>query len=180
VTDTASAAPQHLPEDWWPDPLPAGVAIGARTWFYSSFAFLHCHSRRPVPLRVGEACSINVATQFALGPYGEVEVGDYTTLNGSLIAINGRLQIGAHGMIGYDTVIADDLFWRPVADGAEPPRGPDTIIGENTWINPRARLKSGITVGDHAIIGAKALVLDDVPERAIVAGTPGRIVGWVP
>jgi acetyltransferase-like isoleucine patch superfamily enzyme len=168
----------HLPDDWWPAPLPPGVEIGPRSWFYSSFAFLHCHTRRPVPLRVGAACSINVATQFALGPLGEVVIGDHTTLNGSLIAINGRLEIGAHGMIGYDTVIADDLFWRPLEEGDEPPPGPTTVIGENTWINPRARLLAGITVGDDAIIGAKALVTEDVPPAAIVAGDPARIVGW--
>lgn len=177
---SAVAEGARLPDDWWDAPLPPGVEIGARTWFYSSFAFLHCHSRRPVPLRVGEACSINVATQFALGPLGEVEIGDHTTLNGSLIAVNGRLEIGASGMIGYDTVIADDLFWRPLAEGdEEPPPGPTTIIGENTWINPRARLRAGITVGDDAVIGTKAVVLDDVPAGAIVVGVPGRIVGWV-
>jgi acetyltransferase-like isoleucine patch superfamily enzyme len=173
-----NATGRHLQDDWWPAPLPRGVEIGPRTWFYSSFAFLHCHSRRSVPLRTGEACSINTGTQFALGPQGEVELGDHTTLNGSLIAVNGRLEVGRNGMIGYETVIADDLFWRPLVEGEEPPPAPATIIGENAWINPRARLRGGITVGDDAIIGAKAIVLEDVPPGAIVAGNPGRIVGW--
>jgi acetyltransferase-like isoleucine patch superfamily enzyme len=168
----------RLPDDWWDAPLPEGVEIGARTWFYSSFAFLHCHSRRPVPVRTGEACSVNLGTQFALGPQGEVELGDHTTLNGSLIAVNGRLRVGACSLIGYDTVIADDLYWRPLVDGDEPPPGPTTTIGANTWINPRARLRAGITVGDDAVVGTKAIVLDDVPPGAIVAGNPGRVVGW--
>jgi acetyltransferase-like isoleucine patch superfamily enzyme len=171
---------KQLADDWWPEPLPAGVEIGPRTWFYSSFAFLHCHSRRPVPVRTGAACSINVATQFALGPLGEVELGDHTTVNGSLFAVNGRLEIGASGMIGYDTVIADDLFWRPLEDGEEPPPGPTTTIGANAWINPRARLLAGITIGDDAVIGTKAVVLDDVPAGAIVAGNPARVIGRVP
>src|SRR5258705_4624321 len=33
------SAEVHLADDWWPAPLPAGVEIGPRTWFYSSFAF---------------------------------------------------------------------------------------------------------------------------------------------
>jgi acetyltransferase-like isoleucine patch superfamily enzyme len=168
----------HLADDWWPAPLPAGVEIGPRTWFYSSFAFLHCHSRRPVPVRTGAACSVNVATQFALGPRGEVRLGDHTTVNGSLFAVNGLLEIGASGMIGYDTVIADDFFWRPLEAGEEPPPGEPTTIGDNVWINPRARVCAGITIGDDAIIGAKAMVLENVPAGAIVAGNPGRVVGW--
>lgn len=176
---TAYAPGARLDHDWWSDPLPAGVEIGERTWFYSSFAFLHCHSRRPVPFRCGEACSINVAAQFALGPEGEVEVGHHTTINGTLIAINGRLEIGSYGLVGYDTVITDDEYWRPLVPGEEPPPGPVTVIGDNAWINPRARLRAGITVGDNAIVGAKAMVREDVPANAIVAGDPARLVGWV-
>jgi acetyltransferase-like isoleucine patch superfamily enzyme len=175
----AYAPGERLAEDWWDAPLPAGVELGERTWFYSSFAFLHCHSQRPVPLRCGEACSINVAAQFALGPHGEVEIGHHTTINGTLIAVNGRVEIGDHNLIGYDTVIADDEFWRPLEAGEEPPLGPTTVIGDNTWINPRARLIGGITVGDHAVIGTKAVVREDVPAGAIVAGDPARVVGWV-
>jgi acetyltransferase-like isoleucine patch superfamily enzyme len=53
------------------------------------------------------------------------------------------------------------------------------VIGDNVWVAVRVRLRSGVTIGDNAIIGLKSVVEDDVPAGAIVAGNPGRVVGWV-
>jgi serine O-acetyltransferase len=40
-----------------------------------------------------------------------------------------------------------------------------------------AKLLGGITVGAHAVIGANAVVLQDVPPGAVVVGIPARILG---
>lgn len=53
---------------------------------------------------------------------------------------------------------------------------PTTVLQPDVWIGQGAFLKSGITVGTGAIIGARATVLRDVPPYAIVVGTPGRVV----
>ena len=53
---------------------------------------------------------------------------------------------------------------------------PVTTLGPDVWIGQGAFLKSGITVGAGAIIGARATVLKDVPPYAIVVGTPGRVL----
>lgn len=171
--------PVHLEHDWYADPLPPGVTIGPDSWLYSSFAFVYNRSRRPAPVTVGSNCGIYMGTQFALGPEGEVELGDCTTLNGPVFTVNGRLEIGSHCLIGFSCVIADNPFWRPLQDDEQPPLGPNTVIGDNVWVAIRTRIRSGITIGDNAIIGLKAVVLEDVPAGAIVAGNPGRIVGWV-
>lgn len=53
-----------------------------------------------------------------------------------------------------------------------------THIGNDVWIGYRALVKGGITVGDGAIIGAGAVVTRDVPDYAIVAGVPAKIIRY--
>ena len=53
---------------------------------------------------------------------------------------------------------------------------PVTTLEPDVWIGQGAFLKSGITVGTGAIIGARATVVKDVPPYAIVVGTPGRVL----
>ena len=51
------------------------------------------------------------------------------------------------------------------------------IIGNDVWIGECAFVKSGITIGDGAIIGAHAVVTHDVLPYTIVAGVPAREIG---
>ena len=49
------------------------------------------------------------------------------------------------------------------------------VIGNNVFICAGARVLGGITVGDDAVIGANAVVINDVPPGATVVGVPARI-----
>jgi chloramphenicol O-acetyltransferase type B len=51
-------------------------------------------------------------------------------------------------------------------------------IGNDVWIERRAILLPGVTVGDGAVIVAGAVVEEDVPPYAILAGSPARIVRY--
>lgn len=53
--------------------------------------------------------------------------------------------------------------------------GPVTI-GHDVWLGQGALLKGGVSVGDGAIVAARAVVTRDVPAYAIVAGVPARVV----
>ncbi len=53
-----------------------------------------------------------------------------------------------------------------------------TYIGNDVWIGFRALIKGGIRIGDGAIIGAGAVVTKDVPDYAIVAGVPAKIIRY--
>lgn len=52
----------------------------------------------------------------------------------------------------------------------------DIVIGNDVWIGYEAVVLAGVTVGDGAIIGARALVTKDVPPYTIVGGVPARII----
>ncbi|MBN2730379.1 MAG: CatB-related O-acetyltransferase [Bacteroidales bacterium] len=53
-----------------------------------------------------------------------------------------------------------------------------TIIGNDVWIGVDALIMDGIRIGNGAIIGAKALVVKDVPAYAIVGGIPAHIIRY--
>lgn len=52
------------------------------------------------------------------------------------------------------------------------------IIGNNVDFGANVCCFGNITIGDNAVIGAGAVVTKDVPENAIVAGNPARIIGY--
>ncbi len=60
------------------------------------------------------------------------------------------------------------------ANGFEP--AGDTVIGNDVWIGSEAIIMPGVTIGDGAVIGTRALVTRDVPPYAIVGGNPARVI----
>ena len=52
----------------------------------------------------------------------------------------------------------------------------DIIIGNDVWIGYEAVILSGVTIGDGAIIGTRAVVTKDVPPYTIVGGVPAKTI----
>jgi acetyltransferase-like isoleucine patch superfamily enzyme len=175
--------PVVLEHDWFPCPLPANVLHGERSWLYSSYAFIHCRSRRPVGVRIGHDTGVYIETFFDLGPEGEVEIGDYCTIAGPIFSTNGRVVIGDYALISREVVLADSFAALPAGACDQPRVHADAAaagihIGNDVWIGTRAVLLSGAQLADGVIVGAGAVVDFAVPAYAIVAGNPGRVVGW--
>lgn len=171
-----------LDHDWFPRPLPPNVVVGARTWIYSSFAFLHFYSQRPVGVRIGDDTGVYHGTQFEIGQAGEVWIGRYGVIAGPIIATNSCVSIGDYALISYGVVIAEHEAMIPPIP-ADPPRMGSVDerpieIADNVWIGARAIVLGGARIGEGAIIGAAAVVNFEVPPFAIVAGNPARVVGW--
>jgi acetyltransferase-like isoleucine patch superfamily enzyme len=177
-----------LEHDWFPRALPANVVLGERSWCYSSFAFLHYHSRRPCGVRVGSDSGIYHGSFFNLGPAGEVVIGDFATLVGAIISTNGRVFVGDYAFLAHEVVLAD--FFADVPGGRGCDRhgwagseqrsgshGANIVVGRNTWVGARAVLLSGAVLNEGAIVGAAAVVDFEVPPFAVVAGNPARVVG---
>jgi UDP-2-acetamido-3-amino-2,3-dideoxy-glucuronate N-acetyltransferase len=54
-----------------------------------------------------------------------------------------------------------------------------TLVKEGASIGANATIVCGHTLGKHCMIGAGTVVTKDVPDYALVIGTPGRVVGWI-
>lgn len=82
-----------------------------------------------------------------------------------------------HPMRGYSTY--PFAVFNPQTMGAyvdEVAEYGDTVVGNDVWLGYGATVLPGVTIGDGAIVGAKAVVSRDVPPYAIVAGNPARVV----
>jgi acetyltransferase-like isoleucine patch superfamily enzyme len=163
----------HLEHDWFPGELPDNVVIGEGSWLHSAHAFQHCASRRGV--RIGNHSGVYVGTYFELGPEASVEIGDYCSVVGAIIAINGRLVVGDYAFIAHEVVIADTAHAVPPAERGNGPGG-EVTIGPAAWIGTRAVLLAGAAIGEGAIVGAGAVVDGQVPAFTTVAGNPSRVV----
>lgn len=60
-------------------------------------------------------------------------------------------------------------------------RGPKMgvpVIGDRVYIGPGAKVLGGVRIGSDVAIGANAVVVDDVPDHAVVVGVPARVVSY--
>ena len=55
---------------------------------------------------------------------------------------------------------------------------PQTVIGNDVWIGAHAQIKSGLTIGNGAVIAAGAVVTRDVPPYAVVGGVPAKLIKY--
>jgi acetyltransferase-like isoleucine patch superfamily enzyme len=62
--------------------------------------------------------------------------------------------------------------------GRDPERLSQPVtIGADTWLGYGCTVLSGVTIGDSSVVGAGAVVVDDIPPNAIAVGSPARVVG---
>jgi acetyltransferase-like isoleucine patch superfamily enzyme len=52
----------------------------------------------------------------------------------------------------------------------------EIVIGHDVWIGTRVFIRDGVKIGNGAIIAAGAVVVDDVPDYAIVGGVPAKLI----
>lgn len=110
-----------------------------------------------------------------------LEVGDDVCIHAfTYIFAVGGVNIGAGTMISSNCSITSithpkNSSYRILEPGIEKP----IIIGKNVWIGTGAIILPGITVGDHAIIGAGSVVIKNVPPETIVVGNPAKLLNKV-
>jgi acetyltransferase-like isoleucine patch superfamily enzyme len=160
--------------------------------------FLSTYGRR---LKLDGLCFIGPNVVLQIGKSARVELGRWSWLgHGTKIRCHeGVVSIGAKTVmgqectisayqlvsIGRECVIADRVMLIDFDHGVVEVERPirlqgiykrDTRVGNNVWIGYGACILRGVTVGDNAIIGTNAVVTKDVPENAVVAGVPARVI----
>jgi acetyltransferase-like isoleucine patch superfamily enzyme len=81
-------------------------------------------------------------------------------------------------------MFTNDLFPRATnADGSSQTEADwklvETFIEQGVSIGSNATIICGVTIGEHALIGAGAVVTRDVPPYSIVVGNPAKVIGQV-
>lgn len=115
--------------------------------------------------------------------YGRVKLGRAVNVGFSsristreTIEIGESVLIASYVYIGAGNHGSSDLN-VPVMEQPMETKG-GVVIGDNAWIGAKATVLDGVKIGRDAIVGAHSLVREDVPERAIVAGTPAKIIRY--
>lgn len=128
-----------------------------------------------------ERCGDNVNIyKKALFPYN-TELGDHSDI-GFKAQIHGKVIIGNNVMMGPEVSIwtrnhVMDRVDIPMIEQGASQEKPVTI-GNDVWICSRAIILPGVNVGNGSVIGAGAVVTKDVPDYAVVAGNPARIIRY--
>ena len=121
--------------------------------------------------------NINIEKGAAFDP--ELKIGDNSGVGVDCI-LNGKITIGVNVMMGNQCIMysyshAFDRIDIPMCEQGFEPEIP-LIIGNDVWIGSRVIILPGVKVGNHCILGAGAVVTKDVPDYAVVGGSPARIL----
>ena len=105
-----------------------------------------------------------------------IRLGKRVFLNaGCRFQDQGGIEIGDDCLIGHNTVIA--TLNHDLAPSRRGDLRPAKVsIGNNVWIGANATILPGVTIGDDAVIAAASVVTKDVPARALVVGSPARVL----
>jgi acetyltransferase-like isoleucine patch superfamily enzyme len=107
-------------------------------------------------------------------------IDESSTINGTLDCIH-KITIEKDVFTGHDVMIltgAHDYTKTGKARKAGEIGAP-IHIKEGVWLASRCIILAGVTIGEHAVIGAGAVVTHDVPARTLFAGNPAKFIKFV-
>jgi len=102
-----------------------------------------------------------------------IDSGAYLA-DGVNLRSHGPIRIGRWTTVGPEAMLASGGH----STGDLSPTHSPITIGKGVFVGARAMILEGVTIGDHAMIGAGAIVVRDVPPLAIAVGSPARVVAY--
>jgi acetyltransferase-like isoleucine patch superfamily enzyme len=152
-------------------------------------------------LKTDGMCFVCPRVKFEIGRDARVVLGRWSWIgHGCKIrAHEGEVVIGAksvlgqectisafqHVSIGRECIIADRVMMIDFDHGMVEVERPIRLqgiykrnvdVGHNVWIGYGACLLRGVEVGNNSVVGTSSVVTCDVPENAVVGGTPARVI----
>lgn len=123
--------------------------------------------------RIGTRCSLGQNVNVS----NNVRIGDGCKLQNNVSLYEG-VELESDVFCGPSCVFTNDLTPR-----AKYPKGAAnykrTLVKEGASIGANATIVCGHTIGRHAMIGAGAVVVSDVPDYALMLGVPAKFAGYV-
>ena len=137
------------------------VGEGTRIW-----AFVHILPEA----KIGQDC--NICDHVFIE--NDVRIGNRVTVKCGVQLWDG-IRIADDVFIGPNATFTNDPFPR---SRQYPDERPEIRIEAGASIGANATILPGLTIGKKAMVGAGAVITEDVPPGAIVVGNPGQIVGY--
>lgn len=125
----------------------------------------------------------------------ETKIGAFVEIQKD-VTVGNRCKISSHTFlcegviledevfIGHGVMFTNDIYPRSTNEDGSLKTETDwsvvkTLVKHRASIGSNATILPGVTIGAQAIVGAGAVVIRDVPDYAIMAGVPARVVGDV-
>ena len=132
------------------------------------------------PYRLFSLGNYSVIESFACinNAVGDVIIGDHTRI-GLHNTIIGPVDIGNHVNLAQGITVTalnhnfSDTNKRIDEQGVS--TNPVTIE-DNVWVGANAVILPGVTIGEHCVVAAGAVVTKDVPPHSLVAGVPAKVI----
>ena len=160
-------------------------------WFIRLLAPLYQHRGKHSVIHRSARMDTPPYRKFSLGDYsvvesfacinnavGDVQIGDYTRI-GLHNTIIGPVRIGNNVNLAQGITVTalnhnfDDTNKRIDEQGVSTNA---VTIEDDVWIGANAVILPGVTIGNHCVVAAGAVVTKDVPPHSLVAGVPAKII----
>ena len=111
---------------------------------------------------------------------GDITLGDHVNIGfHSEIFSGSQVTVGRHGLFAAYTYLVGgghefEQAGVPVIEQERRSKG--ITLGENVWLGAGAKVMDGVRIADHVVVGAGAVVTEDLPAGAVAVGVPARVV----
>ena len=137
-------------------------------------------------VNIGSFSWVSVSTDFG-GHKTEskrsirLKIGNNTDIgNNAFIVANNNVEIGNNVITAPYIYISDHIhdFSDITKNLREQPltQGGHVKIGDNVFLGIKCSIMPNVTIGEHSVVGANAVVTKDVPAYSVVVGNPARII----
>ena len=113
-------------------------------------------------VEIGEGAVIMMGAVINIGAV----IGKGTMIDMGVV-LGGRATVGDHCHIGAGAVLAGVV---------EPASATPVIVEDGVLVGANAVVIEGVHIGKNSVVAAGAVVIEDVPENAVVAGSPARVI----
>lgn len=141
----------------------AEVGEGTRIWHF-------CHVMHTT--KIGRDCSLGQNVFVA----AEVTIGDNVKIQNNVSLYTG-VVVESDVFLGPSMVFTNVVNPRSHISRKHEYR--TTLVRKGATVGANATVVCGVTLGNYCFVGAGAVVTRDVPDYALVYGTPARIHGWM-
>lgn len=105
-----------------------------------------------------------------------IRIGNYCLIcPGVRIGAARQIDIGNNCMLASNVYITD-ADWHGIYNRIAPGTHKPVALADNVWVGDSAIVCKGVTIGANSIVGAGAVVVDDIPPNVVAAGNPAKIV----
>ena len=121
---------------------------------------------------------------YTSGSHALLEIGDGTRMSGHcVLAAVAHVRLGRSVLLGRNVYIGDSSHRTTAPDVPIVDQGLDSIapvlIEDGAWLGQNSVILPGVTIGEGSVVGANAVVRDDVPPRTVAVGAPARVVRYL-